>query len=238
MIEATPPPGMLLTGIVGSTAYGLAGPDSDVDRLGVFAAPTLALVGLRTPPETYVTTKPDSALHEAGKYCHLALAGNPTATELMWLPEDLYEVRTPLGDALRDIRRAFLSAPRVRDAYLGYATQQFKRLAGRGDGTFSSDTRRRTAKHARHLLRLCHQGLTLYTTGELEIRLSDPEHFRDFGERVAAGDIDAARRAMTDYEAAFAAATPAVPPDPDEQTVAAWLRDVRVAHWSEHDRGA
>lgn len=33
---------MLLAGIVGSTAYGLAGPDSDVDRLGVFAVPTRA----------------------------------------------------------------------------------------------------------------------------------------------------------------------------------------------------
>ena len=32
---------ILLQGIVGSTAYGLAGPDSDVDRLGVYAAPTL-----------------------------------------------------------------------------------------------------------------------------------------------------------------------------------------------------
>ncbi len=40
---------VLLAGIVGSTAYGLAGPDSDVDRLGVFAAPTLSLLGLDAP---------------------------------------------------------------------------------------------------------------------------------------------------------------------------------------------
>ena len=39
----------LLEGIVGSTAYGLAGPHSDVDRLGVFAAPTRAFHGLYPP---------------------------------------------------------------------------------------------------------------------------------------------------------------------------------------------
>ena len=40
------PPNVLLSGIVGSTAYGLDTKDSDVDRLGVFAAPTEKLLGL------------------------------------------------------------------------------------------------------------------------------------------------------------------------------------------------
>ena len=35
---------VLLSGIVGSTAYGLAGPDSDVDRLGMYAAPSSSRV--------------------------------------------------------------------------------------------------------------------------------------------------------------------------------------------------
>ncbi len=42
---------VLLSGIVGSTAYGLAGPGSDVDRLGMFAAPTLDLLRLDPPRE-------------------------------------------------------------------------------------------------------------------------------------------------------------------------------------------
>src|SRR4051794_39420553 len=147
-----PPPGppmteILLAGIVGSTAYGLATPDSDIDRLGLFAAPTRSLLGLRTPRESIVTTSPDRTLHEARKWCNLALGGNPTVMELVWLPDDLYETRTPFGDELIGIRSAFLSAKRVRDAYLGYATQQFRKLENRGDGSFSADTRRRTAKH-------------------------------------------------------------------------------------------
>ncbi|MGI3201610.1 DNA polymerase beta superfamily protein [Streptomyces sp. GLT-R25] len=149
---------ILLSGIVGSTAYGLAHEGSDVDRLGMFAAPTDDLHGLHPPKESHVTTKPDSTLHEAAKWCRLALRGNPTVTELVWLPDELYEVRTPLGDELIGIRTTLLSAKRVRDAYLGYATQQFKRLYDRGDSSLSADTRKRRAKHARHLRRLCHQG--------------------------------------------------------------------------------
>lgn len=221
---------LLLSGIVGSVAYGLAGPGSDVDRIGVYAAPTVAFHGLRPPRESMVTTGPDVTLHEAGKYARLALSGNPTATELMWLPDDCYETRTELGDRLVAIRSAFLSAPRVRDAYLGYATQQFRKLASRGDGTFSADTRRRTAKHARHLARLLHQGRLLHASGVLEIRLADPERFRAFGERVAGGELDEARALLAEAERDFDTVRTPLPDRPDEATVERWLLDVRAAH--------
>jgi predicted nucleotidyltransferase len=219
---------LLLSGIVGSTAYGLAGPDSDVDMLGVFATPVNALLGLHPPEETRTTSKPDATHHEARKYCLLALGGNPTVSELMWLPDELYETRTPLGEELIGIRSAFLSANRTRNAYLGYASQQFKRMVQRGDGSFSADSRKRTAKHARHLMRLCHQGLRLYRSGALEIRLEDPERFRAFGERVAGGDVDHARSVMAGYEAAFDEKPSVLPDRPDEATVQRWLMALRA----------
>src|SRR5690349_9856111 len=205
---------ILLSGIVGSTAYGLAHEGSDVDRLGMFAAPTEELHGLHRPQESHVTTHPDRTLHEAAKWCRLALGGNPTVMELVWLPDELYEVRTPLGDELIGIRSSLLSAKRVRDAYLGYATQQFKRLYERGDGSFSADTRKRTAKHARHLMRLCQQGYLLYTTGRLEIRVDDPQEYFDFGEAVARDGM-AALPVLEEYEALFDAATSPLPQRPD-----------------------
>lgn len=221
---------LVLAGIVGSVAYGLAGPSSDVDRLGVFAAPTVAFHGLHPPKESVVTTDPDVTLHEAGKFARLALSGNPTATELMWLPDDCYETRTEFGDRLIAVRSAFLSAPRVHDAFLGYAAQQFRKLESRADGTFSSDVRRRTAKHARHLARLVHQGRCLYATGVLEIRLADPQWFRSFGDRVAAGDVDAARTLLAEAERDFDRIRTPLPDRPDEATVERWLLDVRAAH--------
>ncbi|MFC6884518.1 MULTISPECIES: DNA polymerase beta superfamily protein [Actinomadura] len=227
---------VLLAGIVGSTAYGLAGPGSDIDRLGVYAAPTVAFHGLNPPTgrdATTVTTRPDVTFHEAGKYASLALNVNPTVTELMWLPDELYETRTALGDRLIGIRTAFLSAQRVRDAYLGYAASQFRRLESRGDGSFSADTRKRTAKHARHLARLVHQGLRLYATGGLDVRLTDPQWYLGFGERVAAGELEEARRVMADAESRFDATRTPLPDAPDRARVEDWLHAVRAAHLPE-----
>ncbi|MGW2935282.1 nucleotidyltransferase domain-containing protein [Streptomyces sp. NPDC001156] len=219
-------PNVLLSGIVGSTAYGLAHAGSDVDRLGVFAAPTEQLHGLHRPKESHVGTAPDRTFHEAAKWCRLALGGNPTVMELVWLPAELYEVRTPLGDELTGIRTSLLCAQRVRDAYLGYAGQQFRRLEARGAGPVSAETRRRTAKHARHLKRLCHQGLELYATGRLTIRVENPQAYHDFGERVAA-DAAAARSLLRYYENAFDDTRSALPLRPDESAAEGWLRRVR-----------
>jgi predicted nucleotidyltransferase len=216
---------VLLSGIVGSQAYGLSTPESDTDRLGMYVLPTAAFHGLRQPKESVVLTDPsDHTFHEAGKFCRLVLGGNPTVTELLWLPADLYEVRTVQGDALIDVRRSFLSAPRVRAAYLGYAQQQFDRLVKRGD--FSSDLKNRTEKHARHLLRLLHQGFGLYRTGELTIRLERPDLYREFGE-VVAKDPKLAEGELATYEELFTSTRSALPSEPDVATVEEWLLQVR-----------
>jgi uncharacterized protein len=217
---------VLLSGIVGSTAYGLAGPGSDVDRLGMFALPTLSLLGLHTPRESQVSTDPDVTLHEAAKLARLALGGNPTASELLWLPDDLYEVRTPLGDEAVALRTAFLSAPRVHDAYLGYATQQFRKLLSRDPAT----TTAKIAKNARHLMRLIEQGYELYTTGHVTIRLTDPQRFHAFGEQVSA-DAEAARPFMAAAEERFATARSVLPDQPDTKAVEDWVLRVRRAFW-------
>ncbi|GAA2740049.1 MULTISPECIES: nucleotidyltransferase domain-containing protein [Kitasatospora] len=217
---------VLLSGIVGSTAYGLAHAGSDIDRLGLFAAPTADFHGLRRPAESHVTTAPDRTLHEAAKWCRLALSCNPTASELVWLPDDLYEVRTDLGADLIAIRRSFLSARAVRNSYLGYATQQFRKLTTRDPADPRS--RAQGAKNARHLVRLVEQGLALHESGEVTVRLADPERVRSLGEHYAERPADATAL-LADAEARFD--RPGVLPDaPDEAPAEAWLRRVRTAH--------
>lgn len=214
---------VLLQGVVGSTAYGLAGADSDIDRLGIFAVPTVDLHGLSDPAESIVTTKPDITLHEARKYCRLALAGNPTVMELMWLP--YYEIATDAGRELVLIRSAFLSAPRVRAAYLGYATQQFRKLHVAWDRQAPPA---RMEKHARHLYRLCYQGWHLYQSGQLMIELDEPGKFLAFGTALAeTGDFDAARNLLARYEDLFNRTTSPLPAEPDKAAAEAWLRAVR-----------
>ncbi|GGO89985.1 hypothetical protein GCM10012280_34460 [Wenjunlia tyrosinilytica] len=221
---------VLLSGIVGSTAYGLAHEGSDIDRLGVFAAPTHAFHGLHRPPESHVTTVPDSTLHEAAKWCRLALGGNPTVMELVWLPEDLYEMRTAFGDELIGLRRSLLGRGRVRNAYFGYATQQFRKLQSRRSGASSPEVRGRMEKHARHLIRLLEQGQELHSTGELTIRLPDPERVRDLGAWIA----DRPERAedfLSRAEHLFD--QPGVLPEqPDERPAQDWLLRVRAAYYT------
>jgi uncharacterized protein len=235
-VEPDATPGdVLLSGIVGSTAYGLAGPESDVDRLGMFALPTLRVLGLGAPRESRVTKDPDVTFHEAGKAVRLFLAGNPTAMELLWLPEDLYETRTPLGDEAIALRSAFLSAKRAKDAYLGYATQQFRKLQLRDEGSAGSPPGR-IAKHARHLMRLVDQGYELYTTGHVRVRLEDPQRYLDFGERVQA-DPSTAVPFMADAEERYSHARAALPREPDYAAAEAWLLRVRRQFWTESPDG-
>lgn len=224
---------VLLSGIVGSTAYGLDHAGSDVDRIGTYAAPTEAFHGLHPPlgkQASYVTTAPDATYHEAGKLAALLLKCNPTVTELLWLED--YEIRHELGAGLIGIRQSFLSAKAVRNAYLGYATQQMQRLVNRGDGSFSSDTRKRTAKHGRHLWRLLQQGTGLHATGHLTVRLdaASVALCREFGERIG-DDADIGKRAIAAAEEAFD--RPGVLAGaPDERMVGAWLLDVRRAFYA------
>lgn len=219
---------VLLSGIVGSTAYGLAGPDSDVDRLGMFALPTIDLVGLGKPQLSRVSKNPDSTWHEAGKAVGLFLAGNPTAMELLWLPEDLYEARSPLGDEAIAARAGFLSAHRVKDAYLGYATQQFRKLLSRDEGAEQQGAR--IAKNARHLMRLVEQGYELYTTGHVRIRLEDPQRFLDFGAAVAE-DPQRAVPFMSEAQDRFGRARTVLPAEPDFDAAQDWLLRVRREFW-------
>jgi uncharacterized protein len=237
--ELNPPPNVLLAGINGSTAYGLATEDSDVDRIGCYAAPTSQFHGLHLPigkAATWVSVKPDATYHEAGKLARLLLGGNPTLTEILFL--NAYEVMTPEGEALIAIRRSFLSAKATTDSFFGYASQQFHRIRSRGDGSFSADTRKRTEKHARHLWRLLYQGSELYRTGDLPVLLPPDraQYCRAFGERVAAGDLNLAEKELRFAEEAFDRAPSVLPDRPDEAAAEKWLQDVRAAFYERESR--
>lgn len=219
---------ILLLGVTGSQAYGLATPESDTDMLGMYSIHTTLLFDIFSAKKNTIDGKTDVGdytMHEAAKYCALAAACNPTVLELMWLNN--YLIKTEWGQRLIDIRTSFLSAKQVRDAYLGYATQQFRRLEARGDGSFSADTRKRTAKHARHMARLLHQGKMLYSIGELPVLLPNPGWYHSFGELVAEGNLDAAKFELRKAELAFDVWTP-LPDKPDLDTINDYLRDLRM----------
>ena len=214
----------ILSGVVGSTAYGLDREGSDVDRMGIFVVPTDDLFRLVPVKETHVTTDPDSTYHEVGKFIRLASRGNPSVNELLWLED--YEVMTDIGDELLVKADKLLSEPAIRNAYGGYAMAQARKLMNRhaeGKKGFSSNTGNRTAKHARHCLRLLRQGRQLLETGHLQVRVDDPaEYF------ALDGAMPEEIYAIFEREHALFMACPSVlPATPDYDAIDNLLIDIR-----------
>ena len=221
-------PGMvILSAITGSQAYGTATPESDIDYKGVFVMPPTDFLGLDAPSDKEMSVHrndPDITFHEVKKICSLLLSSNPSATELLWL--ERYEHLDPWGEELIGMRKEFLCAERVLGAWAKYAKDQLQLLARRNKNFDPEDKRR--AKHARHLRRLMIQGLHLYTTGELIIRVDDPEAYHEFGRRVQADpEASDAVKLVAEYTEKFAKAKSVLRVWPNRPAVDDWLVRLR-----------
>lgn len=162
------PDNIILEGVTGSKAYGLDTENSDTDIKGIYVAPTELILSLYPVKETYDHTDPDWVYHEVGKFIQLAMGGNPTILELLYL--DGYLQLSKVGKMLVDNRHLFLSNV-IRKSYYGYAYSQMHRLVTR-DGSFGNGKNARYEKHSRHCYRLLYQGKELLETGSLTVRVS------------------------------------------------------------------
>lgn len=174
------PNNIILEGITGSKAYGLDTETSDEDIKGIYVVPTIDVLGIKGYPETKDHVDPDWCYHEVGKFIQLAMKGNPTILELLFL--DGYTVLEKFGKMLVDNRHLFLNNV-IRHSYGGYALSQARKLNARG-GTYGNGRNKRFAKHSRHCLRLLYQGAELLQTGNLTVRVTKEmrEEIFAFGE--------------------------------------------------------
>ena len=164
------PDNIILEGVTGSKAYGLETKNSDTDIKGVYLLPTdkVLSLGFNRDKTTKDHVDPDWVYHEVEKFMWLAIKGNPTITELLWLED--YTVLNDIGKLLVDNRELFLSNV-IYKSYGGYALSQARKLNARG-GTYGNGRNKRYSKHTRHLARLLWQGEQLITTGKLTVRLT------------------------------------------------------------------
>jgi predicted nucleotidyltransferase len=209
--------------VVGSRAYGLAGPGSDTDVRGVYLAPTPLFWHLDKPPAHVDGPDEEQFSWELERYCELALQANPTVLECLWSPLAL--TITPVGRDLLALRDAFLSV-RVAQSYGGYAQDQFKRLEAARRKTDQTNW-----KQAMHMVRLLIAGVHVLGTRQILVDMS--EHREDLlaikrGEwtwdRVRAW----ASRLETDL--ARAAAGTGLPVEPDRAAVNDFLVRTRRDH--------
>ncbi|WP_434450768.1 nucleotidyltransferase domain-containing protein [Lentzea sp. E54] len=146
---------MILEAIIGSHAYGLATEKSDVDRRGVFVAPTESFWRLEKPPTSIEGPEPERLSWEVEHFCRLGLKSNPTVLETLVSP--LVEISTPMGEELRDLLPAFLSR---------YAVRAFARAT---EMQLSRAGRNLKPKQLMQVVRLRLVGLNLVRTGRYEI---------------------------------------------------------------------
>ena len=110
----------------GSQAFGLDGPDSDLDIKGIIIGPADWYHGFAEAPEQLVLNK-DHTLYDIRKFFRLAIEANPTALEMLWAPDSCVRVCTPAAEKLLAARKKFLSL-RVADSFGKYALSQLKRI--------------------------------------------------------------------------------------------------------------
>jgi predicted nucleotidyltransferase len=210
----------ILAVVGGSRAYGLAGPGSDHDRRGVYAAPTRLFWHLDKPPTHLDGPAEEQFSWELERFCTLALQANPTVLEVLWSP--LITQVTADGEQLLATRPAFLSR-RVADTYGAYARDQLKRVAARRERTGETNH-----KQAMHMIRLLLAGAHVLRTGDI---LVDVTPLRDRLLAVRHGDVGwESVVAWADdllEDLAEAARTTALPAEPDRAAVDTMLYAVR-----------
>jgi len=143
--------------VVGSQAFGLARPDSDVDRRGIYLPPADLQWSLYGVPEQLENREREEVFWELQKFLVLALKANPNVLECLHTP--MVEAVEPPADELLAVRHIFLSKL-VYQTYNGYVLSQFKRL--------ERDLRTRGEirwKHAMHLIRLLLSGVMILREG-------------------------------------------------------------------------
>jgi predicted nucleotidyltransferase len=217
---------MILHGIAGSTAHGLAREGSDQDHHGVFGYSTDEFWDFTPPNMSMVGHEPyDYTHHEVQKFLSLALKSNPTVLEVLWLPEYL-EKEDHWGNELIALRQSLLSERHVRAAFGGYAYGQFQKMANRGDETFSSDTKNRTWKHARHMFRLLEMGQGALETGDITVVVKDPQWYWDLEQR----SINSIEQEFYKRIQVFNECKNVLPEEPDPREARDYLYSYRETH--------
>jgi predicted nucleotidyltransferase len=206
--------------VVGSRAYGLAGPDSDVDRRGVFLAPATAFWRLDPPPTHRDGPRPEELHWELARCLSLALSANPTVLEVLWSP--LVEHVTDVGRGLLALRPALLSR-RVAETYGRYAAAQFAKLSAARSGGAGVRW-----KQAMHMLRLLTAGAHVLRTGDVLVDVSAQrdELLAVRRGEVAWADVTARADALR-ADLALANASTVLPEAPDRARAEEFLVDVR-----------
>jgi len=113
--------------LAGSHMYGMATPESDIDKRGVCVPPRNVVMGFARNFNQQEFEGEDTVVFSLVKFMDLAVKNNPNILELLFAPEECIETMHPTWERLLERRDDFLSA-KCYYSFTGYAHSQLKRL--------------------------------------------------------------------------------------------------------------
>ncbi len=228
--EAPTPAGLILVGITGSRAYGLAHagyahpdtgeavPPSDTDVRGVYVVPTVELLRLVKPAPLVEQRDAETAYDEVERFLTLCLKGNPERLEMLASPKTL---ETEEGRWIVEQRQIFMSKQLIK-TYGGYTKQQLYRIERKRAGWH---------KPAMHLIRLLVVGTHALREGVVD---PDVSALRDRLLAIKRGEVPLeavlAWHRELEIDFARAAETTRLPELPDTAAADAILLAIRRRH--------
>jgi hypothetical protein len=128
-IEQLHESGMIIfSGIVGSQAYGISTPTSDIDKKGVFIQSLDSILGIGYI-EQISDEKNDQTFYEVRRFLELLRSNNPNILELLNLPEDCIVYKEPIFDQILEHKEKFITKI-CKASFGGYAIEQIKKARG------------------------------------------------------------------------------------------------------------
>lgn len=215
--------------VVGSRLYDLALEASDTDVKAVALPSAEDLLGVDDKARKHwdgdpVADPPDTVIYSLTKYLMLLAKGNPTVTELLFVPASSVLVTTSTWDEVKDFGRKNLITKAILPSYFGYVKDQFARVKDRkaqNNREVMIEKYGYDVKCASHVYRIAVQGTELMTTGSCSPRMTGMD--REVALSIKRGDytfertLETLQIAMNGMKAAESACT--LPEAPDMAAV-------------------
>lgn len=164
----------IVKALAGSRLYGTNHAGSDMDFMGIGVASMREKLGLRYVEQIGAD---DDVTYELTKWARLAVNGNPTVLQMLWVGPDnasqTLECHPQWSYWQMKLRSAVLSQ-RCIPAFLGYMDGQRKKiLSSRGQRPELIAKHGYDTKFAAHMIRLALQGIEVKTTGSMSLPCVD-----------------------------------------------------------------
>jgi hypothetical protein len=114
---------------IGSQAYGINRPDSDIDKAGVMIPGQEYFLGLEKFDQFQGYEEEDKVIYDIRKILSLMSQGNPNCMDLLFVPDRCIIKTTSYWEKIKKNRDLFISL-RCKFTFSGYAASQIRRIRG------------------------------------------------------------------------------------------------------------